>query len=482
MGLLQASGPRVFFDPRGLPFTPDPMETLRVCAIWAGYASALIAGGGFFRDERRRRGALWFFAGLGVAISVVGIIQASAGNTAYYGLRRIRHGEVFGPYTDRDNAGDLLMMSLAVALGLLATQWRWTSEREKVGDRLEDISRLAVMAVPAGIISVGLWATRSRGAIVSLYSALLFLLVGRAATARGQRRRAAIVAAAATAFGGITFATRLPWIVGFGSNWPDHSTAYRLSIWASAWRQFQDFPLWGAGLGTAMRAFPAYKNPFVIGIVEHAHDDWLEILLEVGGVAGVLGILGIWRSVGTLVRRAIVPRDDGNELPFSLAVAVLAFVLHSFVDFNLHIPANGAVFFFLLGLLAAALTSTNGSDLTSGLRRLFLAPVLLGLWFVPGEIIRWRQYGMTPAAAFGALEAVPPSMRTPIFRRTLIRRGLEALGEGRIGDVRFRRRISWDAQMELAFDPASPVDQGLFSALEGPAVRSSRSSAYMEEP
>ncbi|MGH9736866.1 MAG: O-antigen ligase family protein, partial [Candidatus Acidiferrales bacterium] len=119
----------------------------------------------------------------------------------------------------------------------------------------------------------------------------------------------------------------------------------RLSMTRGAAGIIRDHPLIGSGLGTLVVAYPSHETAYDGKVVEHVHDDYVELLAE-GGLAG--GLCGLAFLI-LLYREA----HNGFVSPqghFSRAVhaggivAISGLLLHSFVDFNLHIPANTLLF------------------------------------------------------------------------------------------------------------------------------------------
>jgi len=99
-------------------------------------------------------------------------------------------------------------------------------------------------------------------------------------------------------------------------------------------------PWFGFGAGTFYTAYPPYKNPNIKGYYEHAHNDYLEIASDSGLVGTFLlfgfGVLCLVRSVKLLS----IKLGDYKGVGFSAVISLFAIAIHSFVDFNLHIPAN----------------------------------------------------------------------------------------------------------------------------------------------
>ena len=88
--------------------------------------------------------------------------------------------------------------------------------------------------------------------------------------------------------------------------------------------------------------------------MNHAHNDYLEMLAD----TGVVGLaLFVWMLVGVFRSgfSKVMDRDDeeGRLLTLAALTGIVGILIHSFIDFNLHIPANAALFFVLCAAVAA---------------------------------------------------------------------------------------------------------------------------------
>ena len=73
------------------------------------------------------------------------------------------------------------------------------------------------------------------------------------------------------------------------------SAGKRAAMRQDTWRLFLDHPVIGTGLGTFEMVFPPYDSVYDGKIVNHAHNDYLELLAETGVVGGLccLWFLGV---------------------------------------------------------------------------------------------------------------------------------------------------------------------------------------------
>jgi O-antigen ligase len=93
--------------------------------------------------------------------------------------------------------------------------------------------------------------------------------------------------------------------------------------------------------------------------MDHAHNDYLEFLIEYGLVGGVLLA---WFLLLCLVRAAkgLENRERARQfgICFASLMAMVAMLIHATVDFSLQIPAN-AGWFLVLCLLPFTIRNAN---------------------------------------------------------------------------------------------------------------------------
>jgi len=125
---------------------------------------------------------------------------------------------------------------------------------------------------------------------------------------------------------------------------------------------FSHRPVGGWGLGTFPTIYPSYRSFYTNLFVNEAHNDYAQLLVETG-------LLGFGLMLWFLVRlyQHGLPTSRRWEFKWDGAVSLAALLgctgilFHSFVDFNLQIPANAALFYVLCGLAASPLTKSSRS-------------------------------------------------------------------------------------------------------------------------
>ena len=125
---------------------------------------------------------------------------------------------------------------------------------------------------------------------------------------------------------------------------------YRASIWHYTIKSIKHNPLFGSGLGTYrynIQKFLPWNYPLAKKnlYLNSAHNEFLELAADTGIIGSVLFLsfvfLMLARITGILVNRK---SREARSIAYSGISIIVAMLLHSLIDFNLRIPANGFLF------------------------------------------------------------------------------------------------------------------------------------------
>jgi O-antigen ligase len=163
------------------------------------------------------------------------------------------------------------------------------------------------------------------------------------------RRRAALGAGVALV---VVLGLALVWadfggvIAGFQSRGIRSS---RLLMWADALRLFPAYPALGYGWNAKGPAYRPIQDYMRTDAIAQAHNEYLQLLLDVGFVGAALGAALLTRLFWTAFR---VARE--SPISLGLSAAILGSAANNLFDFNWQIPANAAAFFAICGLAMGA--------------------------------------------------------------------------------------------------------------------------------
>ena len=304
-----------------------------------------------FHTVEEWKSFVWFLVSLGFFVSLLAIVQYFTFNGKLYWFRVLPQGVVpFGPFVNPNHFAGFVELISPLGLAMILTG---AARRNKLP------LLILLSVVPIGALAL----SASRGGITSfLFEFVLLTLLIRK---RGERRRQLLMAGGLALVAGFLAAwLGLGWTVERFEHLTrgDISRDRRVSIFRDTWQIVRDHPWTGTGLGTLEIVFPRYESYYDGRVVDHAHNDYLELLSDTGLIGGacILGFVALlaWRGLSNL-------RAANNPVCRSFysgsVVACTGLLLHSIVDFNLHIPSNALLFLLLAAMATCGIAEPRQS-------------------------------------------------------------------------------------------------------------------------
>ena len=326
----------------------EPSATLERLFWYVALLLAFLVARDRVADRDRRRIYRWALFGMLGALALFAMVQLQFWNGKVYWVRRVLVlANPLGPYFNPTNLAGVMEIGVPGMVGLAWSRWRRHG-------RAAVYEPGFVVAVVAGTICLA--------AVVVSASKLAVLLVGVAlfalglSAARTWRARVAVVvvavavvAAGTLLIGGTRLGDRVELFLGRSQD--VRMLEGRLVVWQSSGAMILDFPVTGAGFGTFREMFQRYLPAGAAKRWGHAHNDYLELLLDGGIVAALLVLWLIW-GYGSRVAGRLRSRSGGLSVTRTgLAIGVACLAAHALVDFNHQIPANALVWVCCCALL-----------------------------------------------------------------------------------------------------------------------------------
>jgi O-antigen ligase len=288
------------------------------------------------------------FTAYGGLLAAFAILQGMAPNGKLYWIFGLQQGGfIYGPYVNHNHYAGLMEMLTPFPLVLAASSMTH-------GNR-----KIAAAGV-AALMGASIFLSGSRGGMVAFVVQVLVLgiLLVRKPDAGWQQPLmlagfVALVIVFMVWMGGNELTQRL---ISIHSETREEITGgVRMTIDRDALRMFMKRPLLGWGLGTFPIVYPEFRSFYTSFFVNEAHNDYVQLLVETG-VAGFS--VAIWFLV-LVFRQAARKLKNWTEtstgaLTVAALVGCIGILVHSFLDFNLQIPANAALFYVLCGIAAGA--------------------------------------------------------------------------------------------------------------------------------
>jgi O-antigen ligase len=339
----------------------------------------------YVSSKERLRGLIYVVIGVGAATALFGIARQNLQHGPGFVLPALPVGRGFGQFINRNHFALLLEMTLGLTLGMI------------VGEKGKH--RRVFILIPIGAL---LWCaliySNSRGGIIASFCQLLFLLVLLYPVRHLTQQQAdpkerrfenftgglAVRAVLIVCLIGL-FAYGVSWIGGerVVSNFQLAATDFsdqemennintsRKQIWAATWEMFKAHPLTGLGFGGYWIGITRYHHASGEITPQQAHNDYLELLAS-GGVIGCA--LTAWFLVIFFRRAKTSLRSQDSYYRAACLGAITGMfgvVVHSFVDFGMHITINALLFCALLVIAVQADRLPPGREgaVSSALRR-----------------------------------------------------------------------------------------------------------------
>jgi O-antigen ligase len=283
------------------------------------------------------------FSAYGFLLALFAMLQGFSGTSQLYWLRTPRMGGwIYGPYVNHNHYAGLMEMLLPIPLVFCLT-------RESRGHRQ------VAAGIAAALMVSTIFLSGSRGGMfafviqMGLLSAIVFW--------RQKSRKVSLALASflilglglILILGGSELAKRLATI--HADTRTEMSGGTRLTIDRDALKMFVAKPVTGWGLGAFPIVYPQFRSFATNFFINEAHNDYLQLLVEMGGLGFAVMLWFLW----TLCRNGMKKlknwsEDTNGALALATLLGVTGILVHSFVDFNLQIPANAALFYVFCAL------------------------------------------------------------------------------------------------------------------------------------
>ena len=285
------------------------------------------------------------------------LMHLSGGNEDWFGTI-VAHGDsASGTYANRNHFAGYLEMTLALGIGLLIaglsdrTSDTWKKFVRHAIDWI--LSPKMILRLALCVLVIALTTTHSRMGNTAFFSSLLVAGAIGIALSRHATRNTVILLASLIAidlfivgswFGVEKLAQRLEQTTVGDVQQREEPSAYTLPL-------IRDYAVFGSGPGSFHVAFPRYRPASVVNFYDYTHNDYVQFASE-SGIPGFLVLGGfVVLALGAALLAQWKRRDPlMRGMSFACIMGVTSILIHSWVDFNLQIPANAALFMVLLAL------------------------------------------------------------------------------------------------------------------------------------
>ncbi|MBE0427989.1 MAG: O-antigen ligase family protein [Nitrospirae bacterium] len=279
----------------------------------------------------------------GFVLAVFAIIQKAAWTGKIYWLRELPHGGTpFGPFVNRNHYAGLIGMLIPLSLGLAFTR--------------KSLERKILFGFFSLIMAVSLFLSLSRAGIISFFGGMTIFALFLSWNRFRAKKVWALVSFVFIVFLYLIYLGIDPVIDRFYET--DLTGEDRFTVWAETLRALKDFYITGSGLGTFINIFPLYSSAASASIYDHAHNDYLEFMLETGIIGTALFMLFLIAYFIYILRGSWQGRT--GIIRISIISSITTIAIHSIFDFNLHITSNALMLSAVSGMAFALMKMRAG--------------------------------------------------------------------------------------------------------------------------
>ena len=365
-----SNGPADAFHPVSLNTDATRQELFRLLC----YAAIFFVIVSHYRTKDQVYSLVKTILFMGGFMVVFAIVQKMTWNGRIFWIypvdEAIRPGRIWASYVNYDHFAGYMEMAIPLGMGLLLYRAPRVATLPEAPLSLkmarfmasENLAQYSLMFLLVLLMTAAIFGTFSRGGILAfVFSSLFFAWI--TSRRRSLKQKTGLLAfLAAVIFIVVVVASWDRLEDRFADLEQDHVS--RFSVWKDSIGIVRDYPVLGTGLGTFKNAYMRYQTSMSRVLFDHAHNDYVELFTDTGSAGFLLGA-----GAGLVFFRNVFRRWRQKRSMFGKCIgagglaSLVAIAIHSFVDFNLHIPANAMLFAVISAITYAAIfnvTDKNG--------------------------------------------------------------------------------------------------------------------------
>jgi O-antigen ligase len=332
---------------RWLPLSVAPAATLERLLYVVPAMAAFVA--------TREMGRWWRGTRLWIVVApVIGValLESLLGLAQFDSAASTEATRISGTYVNPDHFAGLLEMALPLALTWALGIWRNASGYDRRPARAA-LPVLILLGVSACILA-GVSGSFSRMGFMATLAGVVTVAAGwlvvRNREAHAHTSRWLWLLPVLLPLGIALFLATNDAMVPRFTDSAELKGDGRVQLWAETLPLIAAYKWTGTGIGAYQQGLYPFRTFAPTLTVDFAHNDYLQILAELGlaggGLAIALAIWIFWRPLSIVAQ----PGSQQWALSLGLLGSLVAIGLHSFVDFNLYIPANAFALAWLAGV------------------------------------------------------------------------------------------------------------------------------------
>jgi O-antigen ligase len=320
-------------------------QTFRSALLYVAYGALAFVVVQSLRRTSQVKSLTILFSIYGFAVAAFALVQSMSSSGKLYWLRTPRSGGwIYGPYVNHNHYAGLMEMLVPIPLVFALSRYAHGPRR-------------TMAAIAAAVMASTIFLSGSRGGMVA-FAVENVLLAGILLRQRKSQPLALVLGVFLVISVGL-----LAWLGGGELTKrlasiriearAEVSGGTRLEITRDGLKMFTRKPVVGWGLGVFPDVYPEFRSFYSDLFVNAAHDDYLQLLVEMGGLGFIVMLwflVIVYRRAGKKISKWV--HDVNGATALAATLGITGILVHSLFDFNLQIPANAALFYVLCAIAA----------------------------------------------------------------------------------------------------------------------------------
>ncbi|MGY4534457.1 O-antigen ligase [Pseudomonas sp. TE3786] len=342
--------------------TVDAAATFQYLLLGVAYSLLFLLVVDLFRTRKRLSLLLAVLVASGTFQAFFGTVMTLSGiEGLLLGSKTSYLGDATGTFINRNHLAGYLELTLAAGVGLLLAlrderTFRWVNMLETL------LGPKGRLRLALALMTVALLMSHSHLGNAAFFTSLLLVGGVYMLIDKEQRLRNGLL------FAGLLLIDLLIVSQYFGvdqvvdriASTPEPaavvatvqgSSDLRGDVYQAALPLAKEQLLTGHGAGTFEVLFGKFAGPQINLHFEHAHNDYLQFLIEYGVLGSVPLLLfvlfGLYHAQRAMWQRESTYRSG---VGFGASIGIIALLIHALADFNLQIPANAATYVVICAL------------------------------------------------------------------------------------------------------------------------------------
>jgi O-antigen ligase len=380
-----------------IPFTVSPYNTLKeLNSIFTYMIFFIVANQMFYKLEKIKK-ILYLVMIVSAIVMLIGLCFPQGEYVKFF----LGNGSIgnFGPFTNRNNAGIFLSISFFISLSLIFYNFlryqKYLIENKK--------NKFIVIQIVNITISLTLFLsvilTRSRGAMLSTFVTLFilsYLYAYHLSKTFKQKLFKIIIISIIMIVSFFIIYKNIDAINAYSQRTTGISEQTRLKLYDMSFDILRDYPMTGIGFASFNILTDKYLEDDLRAYAEYLHNDWLELLLDVGYPIYILFLFFVFIIIFLFLKRIKYLPNKKKILFIGLFSACCSICIGSFVDFHFHIPANAMLFFICLSLLSSISFYKDKKNCSFNsnffIKFIFCLLICCSLFYSYRNVMSWKYY------------------------------------------------------------------------------------------